>query len=103
IGDSIDVGGIGAAASYTYSGGMLALQDNTGRQLIQVALSSVLANPVFALGPDGSSGTLVTEIAPYSIETPLMTNTSGVFDYDVVINGQMVYTRIGTLGPEWEF
>src|SRR5207249_1116009 len=29
--------------------------------------------------------------------------TGGDFDFDQVVGGQMVYTRLGGLGPEWEF
>src|SRR5260370_26511407 len=32
----------------------------------------------------------------------MMTNTNGAFDFDQVVGGQMIYTQIGGIGPEWE-
>src|SRR5207244_7489786 len=63
------------------------------------------ANQVFHLAGDSGGGTDITVSAGpvFATTSPLMTNTNGDFDFDQVVNGQMVYTRLGGLGPEWEF
>ncbi len=58
-GDTLDLAGIGVAASYSYSGGILKLDNSGGTQVAQPNLLTPVTNPHFTLGTDGGGGTVV--------------------------------------------
>src|SRR5439155_25214795 len=47
--------------------------------------------------------TIQSQTSTYDATAPLMTNNDGALVFDQVISGQMAFTQIGGLGPEWEF
>ena len=56
--DVIDFVGIGPAASYSYSGGVLRLRNSGGTQIAQSYLTTTVTNPHFTLGTDASAARL---------------------------------------------
>ncbi|HVH74502.1 MAG TPA: hypothetical protein VM755_06265 [Stellaceae bacterium] len=58
-GETIDLKGIGLAASYTYAGGVLDLKNAGGTVIAALSLTTPIGSPHFLLGTDGSGGTLL--------------------------------------------
>src|SRR5216684_5561523 len=76
-GDTIDVKGIGLAASYTYNSTshLLTLNNGGGTQVAQITLSTSAATPLFTIGTDGGGGTM---FAVLSQSYFIGTYTSGI-------------------------
>src|SRR5439155_32310 len=87
------------------AGNVLKVSENGTTYSLQLDPAQSFAGATFHLANDGAGGTDITvgAGAAFGVTTPLMTNTGGDFDFDQVVGGQMVYTRLGGLGPEWEF
>lgn len=102
--------GIGLAATYYFNGSVLTLYNDGGTVTGQVALSTPVASPHFALSADASLGTLIGLAAPGTyangivLSNPLTDNPTTIPSYGYVknestsYNGDAVY---GTTAAAW--
>src|SRR5205823_578728 len=106
--DFIDLAAAAFSSAGTVSlaaGNVLKVSENGTTYSLKLDPAQSFAGATFHLASDGAGGTDITVGSgpAFGVTTPLMTNTGGDFDFDQVVGGQMVYTRLGGLGPEWEF
>jgi len=116
--NTIDVRGIGLAASYTYNniGHLLTLYNSGGTQIAQVKLTTSAVHPLFNIGTDGVGGTQFV-VHSQSVFTGTYTSgivlsnpaiqqpstvaaTGSVTNTTTAYNGDAVY---GTNAAAWDF
>lgn len=91
-GETIDVAGIGLAASYAYAGNLLTLRSSGGATLARLNLSTEFLHPAFTLATDGNGGTDIT-VGPSRTAVPI----TGTVNHSVTLTTVGAYASPMTI------